>query len=194
MKKILVFITTTIILLSSFVPSFASDALKQNTVYSPLLSIGEKTVEVDTYDAFLKYRQDPRYKYTFLIKTPPVQQRRADYCPSCGLKYYILTNYVTEEISGYSVGCPYNPLSPDIFWTYANWHDEVCNACGYRTTVRTADTYKSQCLNPEAYDQQIFEVRKEWTLENGHEIHEVYDYWIDPEGFWNKSNIIFSRN
>ena len=41
MKKILVFITTTIILLSSFVPSFASDALKQNTVYSPLLYIGE---------------------------------------------------------------------------------------------------------------------------------------------------------
>ena len=28
-----------------------------------------------------------------------------------------------------------------------------------------------------------FEVRKEWSIETGHDLHEIYDYWYNPYGY-----------
>lgn len=136
----------------------------------------EITVEVSSEEEFLNYPKNPNYKYTFLF---PVDERTKAICYNCGLPYLGLGT-VREQSTTVTVGCPTNQLSPDIFMTWNNWHAERCTACGMQNRIsQLEDTYSSRC-----YDTgQEWEVKKSYTLAGGYEIHQVYDYWIDPSGF-----------
>lgn len=138
----------------------------------------EITVEVDTYEDFLNYPKNPEYKYTFEIKRPPVAQPRNSICYRCGKQTLTMNNYRTYEKNRAANGCPFNPYVIDHFTTWGNSYDLSCGSCGYRETINQADTYTAYCLNSEgAGFMRTFEVRRDWTLAGGHEVHECWSTW-----------------
>lgn len=138
----------------------------------------EVVVEVSSEEEFLNYPMNPDYKYTFLF---PVDVKRRTICYNCGQPYLGLGTE-REQSTTITVGCPGNQYAPDIFYTWNNWNVERCTACGMSNRIsKKADTYSSWC-----YDmQRDWEVKKSYTLAGGYDLHQVYDYWVNPSDYMN---------
>lgn len=144
-----------------------------NTEYN-----SEIVVEVDTYEDFLNYVKNPLFKYTFVIKKPPIIQLRNSFCYYCGKQTLTMNNYRTFELNRKAKGCPYNPDVIDHFTTWGNTYDLSCGSCGYRETIDKGESYTAYCLNSEGLDfMRTFEVRRNWTLAGGYEIHQCWSTW-----------------
>lgn len=136
----------------------------------------EVVVEVRSEEEMLRYPRNLNYRYTFII---PIPQATRAVCYMCGRSTMGLAN-VREEWSRVAKSCPMNQWGDlDHFMTDKNYQVERCTACGYRVKVKDyANTYRSLCRNSGMYDDIEYEVRPEWYMSNGHDIHEVYVYWV----------------
>lgn len=135
-------------------------------------------VEVDSEEEFLNYPQDPNYKYIFILPWK-VQPRAA--CSNCGSSNTERIN-VREQIYARSGPCPISMggLKPDVLSTYSNTLVDRCKNCNHNTVVQQlADTYTAQCTS----NGNVYEVRKEWSIETGHDLHQIYDYWENPYNY-----------
>lgn len=57
-------------------------------------------------------------------------------------------------------------------------YDLSCGSCGYRETIDKGESYTAYCLNSEGLDfMRTFEVRRNWTLAGGYEIHQCWSTW-----------------
>ena len=166
MKKITSIILALVVIISSpLVVSAHSDEANEY--------IGEIVVEVESEEEFLNYPCISGYRYTFII---PNQRNPRTICYNCGKPYLGLAT-LREQSTSFTVRCPYNGLSPDIFMTWNNYSVERCTYCHMQNIVGTLpDTYTSWCHD---YDED-YEVRKEWTQEAGYDLHKCYDYWMNP--------------
>ncbi len=137
-------------------------------------------IEVGSEEEYHKYPKDfEKYHYIFYLPVPNGYENRANnYCSECGSAN--VTQYNKREVIGYQTGpCPYSMggLKSDTMFISSNKLVEKCGSCNTEVMIeRLEDTYEAQCSD----GYGTFEVRKEWSIETGHDLHEIYDYWYNP--------------
>lgn len=169
MKKIFCVVLALVAVLSLSLVTFAHPL-------TPVQPEKEVVIEIEKEEDFFQYPCDPNYKYTFIWQLP---QKARTICYKCGKPYLGLAQ-IREQSTTYTVGCPDNGLSPDVFSTWNNYSVERCTYCHMQNIIsKLPDTYSAYCTEM----GDTWEVRKEWTLANGHQLHECYDYWINPDKY-----------
>lgn len=176
MRKIMSSTIVFVVITSLTVPAFAH-TVATNGMFPTY--IGEKTVEVDTHEDFLNYPKDMRYKYTFIIKNPPVAQPRNSICYRCGQQSLTMSNYERKEAERKPLHCPYSEDIIDHFTTWRNTYDLSCGSCGYRETIHMPPDYTAYCLNPDYpwLFMRTITVKPEWTKAQGYEDHQCWETW-----------------
>lgn len=135
------------------------------------------TVEVSSEEEMENYPRDPQYRYKFIIPEP-VKARAV--CYMCGKSTMSTAKVKEEQISIVARCCPLNQWGVlDHFITDDNYRVERCTSCGYEAKIEELGyTYRAICRNTDIPDEQEWEVREEWHMSDGYDIHQVYDYWV----------------
>lgn len=164
--------TISIVLLLGMLMSFSFAAFAHTE--NPVDFEKEVTVELNSEEEFWNYHRNPNYKYRFII---PIQNNTRKMCWNCGTPNLQTVRDIRQTDNMGFLLCPMSLKAGDILSTYENYIVERCTNCGVEEEIEyRGETYVATCI--ESGDE--YEVRKEWGIEDGKDLHNIYDYWMNP--------------
>ena len=154
------------------------------SLLSPItgLSVADSQKPEPYYEVHISYIGDIRYRsdsdilnHRFILSESGNTRAICYNCgsPTMGLATFFDQKDIILRVCPISMGADVN----DQMVTYDTYKAERCTSCGFigPKVTQLEDTYKSFCSQPPF--MQEYEVRKNWFMYQGYDIHQVYSYW-----------------
>lgn len=143
----------------------------------------EKTIiyYVDCEEDSYSVEIDPELNIRYIFEWETPSKARA-VCYNCGKS---TMSTVTRKIlyAYYDKTCPltYGPgLYNDLFFEYHHYAHERCTACGYQGEEwLDRKSYTATCGNVDPMNEQVWEVRMEYTQAAGYDPHQSLSWWLE---------------